>query len=65
MGTDMAFTAITAAARAPVLSLADTVMSKRWFKEYSPAGWAALQAAFKALGDKLRGGVFDHGFLLR
>jgi len=38
---------------------------KHLFKEYSPAGWAALQAAFKALGDKLRGGVFDHGFLLR
>lgn len=38
---------------------------KHLFKEYSPAGWAALQVAFRALGDKLRPGVFDHGFLLR
>lgn len=38
---------------------------KHLFKEYSPASWAALQVAFRALGDKLRPGVFDHGFLLR
>jgi len=36
---------------------------KHLFREYSPAGWAALQTAFKALGDKLRPGVYDHGFL--
>ena len=36
---------------------------KTLFREYSPAGWEALQTAFKALGDKLRPGVYEHGFL--
>jgi len=36
---------------------------KHLFREYSPAGWEALQRAFKALSDKLRPGVYEHGFL--
>ena len=36
---------------------------KTLFREYDPAGWAKLQVAFKALSDRLRPGVYDHGFL--
>ena len=36
---------------------------KHLFREYDPAGWEALQRAFKALSDRLRPGVYDHGFL--
>lgn len=38
---------------------------KTLFREVAPMAWKTLQIAFKALGDKLRPGVFDHGFLLR
>lgn len=38
---------------------------KNFWREVDPNGWKALQVAFRALGDKLRPGVFDHGFLLR
>lgn len=36
---------------------------KHLFREYDPAGWEALQRAFKTLSDRLRPGVYDHGFL--
>jgi hypothetical protein len=36
---------------------------KHLFREYDPAGWEALQRAFKALSDRLRPGVYGHGFL--
>lgn len=36
---------------------------KHLFREHDPEGWKALQAAFKALADKLRPGVYEHGFL--
>ena len=36
---------------------------KHLFREYDPAGWGKLQVAFKALADRLRPGVYDHGFL--
>jgi hypothetical protein len=38
---------------------------KHLFREHAPEGWKRLQEAFKALGDKLRPGVYDHGFLRR
>jgi hypothetical protein len=37
---------------------------KHLFRQASPDGYKALQTAFKALADKLRPGVFEHGFLL-
>lgn len=36
---------------------------KHLFREYAPEGWSELQTAFKALGDRLRPGVYEHGFL--
>jgi len=36
---------------------------KHLFKEYAPDGWKELQEAFKKLRDKLRPGVYAHGFL--
>ena len=36
---------------------------KHLFREYDPEGWKGLQGALKALADKLRPGVYEHGFL--
>jgi len=38
---------------------------KHLWRDLFPTGWADLQDAFKVLSDKLRPGVYDHGFLLR
>jgi len=38
---------------------------KTLFREVAPMAWKTLQIAFKALSDRLRPGVMDHGFLLR
>ena len=37
--------------------------TKHLFRAHSPDGYKLLQAAFKALADKLRPGVYTHGFL--
>jgi len=36
---------------------------KHLFRDLFPTEWADLQVAFKALSDKLRPGVYEHGFL--
>ena len=38
---------------------------KHLWRDLFPTEWADLQVAFKALSDKLRPGVYDHGFLLK
>ena len=37
---------------------------KHFWKDVYPEEWADLLETFKALADKLRPGVYDHGFLL-
>jgi len=38
---------------------------KHLWRDLFPTEWADLQDAFKVLSDKLRPGVYDHGFLLQ
>lgn len=42
---------------------AGVYQAKHLWRELFPSEWQALQAAFRQLADKLRPGVYEHGFL--